>query len=154
MSTGRLIFPKLETHRPFHVRNTDRALNVSLITEGTYPFHDGGVSVWCDQIVRGLAPDRFRIDAITAGLDDTSCWMFPENVVEVHRIPVWASAGRRRPARHLDRSIRQALEPFLLAIATDDADGSFLPSLELLAAVARDGLLPDALSSNEAVELT
>ena len=86
---SRLIFPKAETNRPFHVRVSDRSLNVSLITEGTYPFHDGGVSVWCDQIVRGLAPDRFRIDAITAGLDDTACWMFPENVAEVRRIPLW-----------------------------------------------------------------
>ncbi len=153
-AASRLVFPKVETHRPFHVRATDRSLNVSLITEGTYPFHDGGVSVWCDQIVRGLAPDRFHIDAITAGLDDTACWMFPENVVEVRRIPLWGPSGRRRPALRLEASLRQALRPFLLSIATDDADGAFRPSLELLAVHARDGRLADALCSNEAVELT
>src|SRR4249920_2329692 len=93
-TASRLIFPKVETSRPFHVRAADRSLNISLITEGTYPFHDGGVSVWCDQIVRGLAPDRFRIDAITAGLGDKACWMFPENVVEVRRIPLWGPVTR------------------------------------------------------------
>jgi glycosyltransferase involved in cell wall biosynthesis len=153
-TTSRLVFPKVETNRPFHVRSADRSLNVSLITEGTYPFHDGGVSVWCDQIVRGLAPDRFRIDAITAGLDDTACWMFPENVAEVHRIPLWGPVTRRRPALHLDPAIRPAMESFLASIATDDAEGAFRPSLEMLAVHAREGRLADALCSNEAVELT
>jgi glycosyltransferase involved in cell wall biosynthesis len=149
-----MIYPKVEAHRPFHVRSAGRSLNVSLITEGTYPFHDGGVSVWCDQIVRGLAPDRFRIDAITAGTDDTVCWEFPDNVVAVRRIPLWGQTGGRRPARRLDRTVRQALESFLTSIATDDADGSFLASLEMVAAHARDGALPQALCSNDAVELT
>ena len=150
----RMIYPKVETTRPFHVRSADRSLDVSLITEGTYPFHDGGVSVWCDQIVRGLAPDRFRIYAITGGADEEIFWEFPENVVQVRRIPLWGQDGARRPASRLDPSIRRALEPFLLSIATDGAEGSFLSSLEVLAEHARGGLLPQALSSNDAVELT
>ncbi|MGZ4700079.1 MAG: GT4 family glycosyltransferase PelF [Ilumatobacteraceae bacterium] len=129
-------------------------MNVALITEGTYPFHDGGVSVWCDQMVRGLAPDRFHIDAITAGLDDKVCWQFPENVAEVRRIPLWGRTARIRPATRLSSSIASALEPFLMSITTGDVDGSFLPSLQALAAHARDGSLPAALNTNAAIELT
>ena len=113
----RMIYPKVEAARPFHVRSADRSLYISLITEGTYPFHEGGVSVWCDQTVRGLAPDRFRIDAITGGLDEQVCWEFPDNVVEVRRIPLWGRTGGHRPARRSaersDESVRQALESFL-----------------------------------------
>ena len=104
----RMIYPKVESPRPFHVRSADRSLYISLITEGTYPFHEGGVSVWCDQIVRGLAPDRFRVDAITGGLDENVCWEFPTNVVDVRRIPLWGSTGGRRPARSFDHSIRDS----------------------------------------------
>ncbi len=150
----RMIYPKVVSPRPFHVRSADRSLDISLITEGTYPYHEGGVSVWCDQIVRGLAPDRFRIDAITGNVGEKVCWEFPENVIEVRRIPLWGRTGRRHPSRHLEGSVRQALEPFLFAVATGDAGGAFLPSLEALAAHARDGVLPRALCTNDAVELT
>jgi polysaccharide biosynthesis protein PelF len=154
MNTPRIIYPKVAAPRPFHVRSADRSLDVSLITEGTYPFHDGGVSVWCDQIVRGLAPDRFRIDAITGGLHEKACWEFPDNVIEVRRIPLWGPTGGRRPAHRLDPLIRRTLEPFLLSIATEGADETFLASLEALAAHARDGVLAHALCSNDAIELT
>jgi glycosyltransferase involved in cell wall biosynthesis len=153
LAQPRMMYPKLETPRPFHVRSTERSLDVALITEGTYPFHDGGVSVWCDQMVHGLAPDRFHIEAITAGLDDVICWPFPENVVEVRRIPLWGRDGRVRPARRLDTSVRRALQPFLMAITTGDPDGAFLPSLKTLATYSQDGVLPQALCSNDAIGL-
>ena len=56
--------------------------------------------------------------------------MFPENVVEVRRIPLWGPVVRRRSAPSPGPSIRPAMEPFLMSIATNDADGSFRPSLE------------------------
>ena len=34
-------------------------VNVTLVTEGTYPHSYGGVSVWCDQLLRGLPEHRF-----------------------------------------------------------------------------------------------
>lgn len=149
----RMIYPKVVAPRPFYERSTERTLNVTLVTEGTYPFHDGGVSVWCDQMVRGLAPDRFHIEAITAGLDDKVFWQFPDNVVEVRRIPLWGRHGRVRPADRLDPTIRKALEPFLMSITGDATDDSFLQGLRSLATFAQDGVLPSALCSNGAIEL-
>ncbi len=148
----RMIYPKLIAPRSFHVRS-ERSLDVTLITEGTYPFHDGGVSVWCDQVVRGLAPDRFHIDAITAGLGDKLIWDIPENVVEVRRIPLWGATGRVRPAARLDPTIRQVLGPFVRSITTGDPDEAFLPCLRSLAAFARDGVLAPALGTNDALGL-
>lgn len=150
----RMIYPKIHKPRPFHVRSSERSLDVALITEGTYPFHDGGVSVWCDQMVRGLAPDRFHIEAITAGTDDTAFWSFPDNVVEMRRIPLWGRGRRPRPASSLDGSIAKVLDPFVMAIAVGDEDGSFGTNLRDLASFAQDGSLAAALSSNDAIELT
>ena len=149
----RLIYPKVESQRQLRVRSTQRSLEVALITEGTYPFHDGGVSVWCDQMVRGLAPDRFHIEAITAGPDDTRCWPFPKNVVGVRRIPLWGRTDRIRPTGQMDKSLPQVLSRFLMSINNGHADGLFLPSLRTLAYFARKGLLAEALYSDEAIEL-
>lgn len=154
VASARMIYPKVATPRQFHVRSSSRSLDVALVTEGTYPFHDGGVSVWCDQMVRGLAPDRFHIEAITAGTDDKVFWTFPDNVVGMRRIPLWERGRRPRPARHLDGCTSAVLHTFLTAVAVDDGDASFRETLRLLAELARDGSLPGALCTNDAVEIT
>lgn len=154
LASSRMIFPKIDKPRQFHPRSSAHSIDVALVTEGTYPFHDGGVSVWCDQIVRGLAPDRFHIEAITAGTDDKVLWAFPDNVVGMRRIPLWERGRRPRPARRLDSSVRAALEPLVMAIAVGDHDGSFRESLRQLTPFARDGSLASALCTNDAIELT
>jgi hypothetical protein len=40
-------------------------MRIALITEGTYPFVEGGVSVWCDQLIRGLQEMEFEVIALT-----------------------------------------------------------------------------------------
>ncbi|MFC7484094.1 DUF3492 domain-containing protein [Luedemannella flava] len=39
-------------------------MKITMVTEGTYPQAFGGVSVWCDQIVRGLPEHHFDIAGI------------------------------------------------------------------------------------------
>ena len=36
-------------------------MKVALVGEGTYPHQFGGVSVWCDQLVRGLPQYDFTL---------------------------------------------------------------------------------------------
>lgn len=155
-ATSRRIFPAVVPRAPRSIggRAVGRALDVSLVTEGTYPFHEGGVSVWCDQIVRGLAPHRFHIDAITAGVGGEPSWRLPSNVVAVRSIPLWDAAARVNGGRRLDPAVKEILEPLLMAVATDDVDGGFLPSLEALADLASDGVLARSLATNGAVDLT
>ncbi len=64
-------------------------LRVALLTEGTYPYHPGGVSVWCDQLVRGMAPHRFTIYSIVAASDLHPTWDLPDNVDALHSIALW-----------------------------------------------------------------
>jgi glycosyltransferase involved in cell wall biosynthesis len=44
-----------------------RPLRVTLITEGTYPFVVGGVSTWCQDLIKGLGDVHWDIIPITAG---------------------------------------------------------------------------------------
>ncbi len=39
--------------------------SVLLTTEGTYPFHKGGVSTWCDVLTRQLPEYNFTLCAVT-----------------------------------------------------------------------------------------
>ncbi|MHB8648624.1 MAG: GT4 family glycosyltransferase PelF [Gaiellaceae bacterium] len=59
-----------------------------LTTEGTYPFEGGGVSTWCDVLVRELAEVEFRVFAITGGSASPLRWDPPPNV-SVLRVPLW-----------------------------------------------------------------
>ena len=70
-----------------------------MLTEGTYPQSFGGVSVWCDQLVRGLTHHEFEVHAIAATGTEPVVWELPPNVT-VHGIALWPPVTRRpRPRR-------------------------------------------------------
>jgi glycosyltransferase involved in cell wall biosynthesis len=76
-------------------------MDVALIGEGTYPHQFGGVSVWCDQLVRGMPDYDFVLVALVATGAEPIRWSLPENVASVHTLPLWgpppaAPASRRR----------------------------------------------------------
>src|SRR3954451_12219319 len=68
---------------------TDRPLEVLLLTEGTYPFHWGGVSTWCHLLIRDLPAVRFTLFAIAADPRLKSQFTLPDNIVEFRPIPLW-----------------------------------------------------------------
>jgi glycosyltransferase involved in cell wall biosynthesis len=77
-------------------------MRVALINEGTYPYAQGGVSTWCDQLVRGLPDVRWHLVSIVAGDVAPPPPALPSNVDEVAPVPVW---GAPRPARyHAERA--------------------------------------------------
>ena len=57
------------------------AVKIALVSEGTYPYAMGGVSVWCDQLIRGLPDYRWEMVALT---------------VDGSERPVWAPPGQPR----------------------------------------------------------
>jgi len=69
-------------------------MDVALIGEGTYPHQFGGVSVWCDQLVRGMPDYRFLLVALTATGAEPVRWSLPDNVLSVSSVPLW---GTRPP---------------------------------------------------------
>ena len=74
------------------------APRVALITEGNYPYTFGGVSTWCDQLVRGLPTHRFTVHSVTARRGNRSRWHLPPNVCAVTELPFWE---QRPPDRRL-----------------------------------------------------
>jgi polysaccharide biosynthesis protein PelF len=72
-------------------------MRVALVNEGTYPYVAGGVSTWCDQLVRGLQEVRWHLVSIVAGDDPPAAGALPSNVDALVPVPVWGAA---RPARY------------------------------------------------------
>src|SRR6266581_3277495 len=66
-------------------------MDVALIGEGTYPHQFGGVSVWCDQLVRGMPDYDFLLVALVATGAEPMRWSLPDNVVSVDTVPLWGS---------------------------------------------------------------
>nr|WP_279508110.1 GT4 family glycosyltransferase PelF [Actinomadura sp. KC06] len=88
------------------------------MTEGTYPHSYGGVSVWCDQLVRGMPEHSFQVRALTTTGTEPVVWDLPGHVTS-EPIPMWgppngrpssrgrhASPGGRRAVRNLLPSSR------------------------------------------------
>lgn len=76
-----------------------RTLRIGLASEGTYPYHMGGVSVWCDQLIRGLGEHRFTVVALTVDGAERTAWQAPANLERVVTIPLWGRRPRRRRGR-------------------------------------------------------
>jgi glycosyltransferase involved in cell wall biosynthesis len=96
-------------------------MDVTLATEGTYPHSFGGVSVWCDQLVRGLPEATFRVLAITGTGGEKVVWERPDNLAAVASTPLWGppavrrraprGRARRRAADLVERLTAQLLSP-------------------------------------------
>lgn len=81
--------------------------HVTMLTEGTYPHVHGGVSTWCDQLVRGMPEVDFEILALTGSGREPVTWELPPNVTRHTAYPLWGLpqgpaapglfAGARRP---------------------------------------------------------
>jgi polysaccharide biosynthesis protein PelF len=79
-------------------------MDVALIGEGAYPHQLGGVSVWCDQLVRGMPDHTFRIVALVATGREPSQWQLPDNVASLDVVPLWGPPSTARVARRRARS--------------------------------------------------
>ena len=75
-------------------------MKVALIAEGTYPHQLGGVSVWCDQLVRGMPDHTFVLVPLVATGIEPVRWQLPPNVTSVETMPLWGpppTVPRPRP---------------------------------------------------------
>jgi len=72
-------------------------LIVMLSTEGTYPFHQGGVSTWCDILVNELTSVDYVIYSILMDPFVTQKFKLPESA-QLIKMPLW---GTEEPSEHL-----------------------------------------------------
>ena len=107
--------------------------HVLLLTEGTYPFVDGGVSTWCEQILGGMRDVRFTVYAITGDVEANLRYDLPPGTGLI-QIPLWgvehpaewglASGGAVSTARRRLRTRGSLADDFatLLGGLLDDLD--------------------------------
>ncbi|MDQ1011247.1 glycosyltransferase involved in cell wall biosynthesis [Streptomyces sp. V4I23] len=122
--------------------------HVTMLTEGTYPHVHGGVSTWCDQLVRGMPEVDFQVVALTGSGREPVAWELPPNVYRHTSFPLWGPepAPRRLPRRERRRFL-DIYERFLLSLLDPAAGCDFGAALDELTGYARDGRLTAALRS-------
>lgn len=129
--------------------------HVTMLTEGTYPHVHGGVSTWCDQLVRGMPEVDFEILALTGSGREPVTWELPPNVTRHTAHPLWGppqGPAVRRPLRGRERRrFLSAYESLLLALLDPEAGCDFGTGLYELAELARQGRLTAALRSEPAL---
>ena len=129
-------------------------MKVALLAEGCYPFLNGGVSTWCDQLIRGLPEHVFDVVAIVAASGDRPVLDLPPNVGELRRVPLWDwTPLRRRPgsaARHVFDGLYR---PFLRAMLDPAGkEDQFSDGLRRMSDFARWGNLTASLHTDDAVD--
>src|SRR5947207_1153570 len=65
------------------------SLSVLLTTEGTYPFADGGVSTWCDTLIRNTPDVRYTLLPLMMNPHVELRYTPPANVRRMLRVPLW-----------------------------------------------------------------
>jgi glycosyltransferase involved in cell wall biosynthesis len=74
--------------------------SVLLATEGTYPYHRGGVSTWCDALTTKLAEVDFTLLAVTMHPYLDAQYRLAPNVREMITVPLWGTEDPAEYGRH------------------------------------------------------
>jgi polysaccharide biosynthesis protein PelF len=131
-------------------------MKVELIGEGTYPHQFGGVSVWCDQLVRGLPQHDFILIPLVATGNEPMRWELPANVKSVRSIALWGRPPAL-PFRSLVSRVRNdSMLPELIDVLLSppsQARDRFTDVMHELFSYAQAGNLRAVLSSESAVHL-
>ena len=114
--------------------------SVLLTSEGTYPFHYGGVSVWCDQLVRHIPEVAYHIFAVAPSPRVKALFEIPDNVLSVNKLPLW---GTEEPGM-AEVPFSQAYERKLLT-TPETIQERFIPAFETVVRNCLAGLKSDAV---------
>jgi glycosyltransferase involved in cell wall biosynthesis len=131
-------------------------MKVALTAEGTYPHQFGGVSVWCDQLIRGLPQYDFIVIPLVATGNEPTRWQLPSNVKSVVTIPLWGRPPpvslRSRLSRGRNDSLLRELIDVLLSPPTEAQD-RFTNVMHELFSYGQARNLRAVLTSERAVRL-
>jgi polysaccharide biosynthesis protein PelF len=133
-------------------------MKIAMVTEGTYPVITGGVSTWCDQLVRGLPEHDFSVVALTASGRERPVWEFPSNVTDLKMFPMWAklpsplrSRSKRRTWQRVSGHALERLWTAALGPDNEQAAEEFSAALKDLDEVSRQVGLARVLASEGSV---
>ncbi|MFB9325184.1 GT4 family glycosyltransferase PelF [Paenibacillus aurantiacus] len=105
----------------------DNNMLVLLTTEGTYPYHQGGVSTWCDILVNRLEQVDFVIYSIMMNPFVTQKFKLPERA-SLYGVPLW---GTEEPSEHLEKPFADVYAQ-KLRTGEKEIRAHFLPLLQAL----------------------
>jgi glycosyltransferase involved in cell wall biosynthesis len=134
-----------------------RPLRIAIVSEGCYPFHPGGVSLWCHQLIQGMPENSFTVVALTVDGTEQSTWPAPGNLTEAVNIPLWGQRPRprRRPPASFtgpyESLLRSMFGPLTQEHETACAD-EFVASLRGLYEYAQVGDLAGAMVQNDSID--
>jgi glycosyltransferase involved in cell wall biosynthesis len=131
--------------------SSEEPLRVALVSEGCYPFHPGGVSLWCDQLIRGMPQHAFTTVALTVDGTERPWWPAPANLTEVVTMPLWGRRPRR--ARRRPAGFDEVHEAFLRSFIphTDSSPERFARAVRRIFDLAQTSDVGAALVSNDSV---
>jgi glycosyltransferase involved in cell wall biosynthesis len=129
-------------------------MRVALVAEGCYPYVTGGVSTWCDQLIRGLPDHEFEVVALTAGRGGRPAMGLPSNVRRLRQVPLWGWSPKRRPlaANRLGRMLT-AYRLMLGGMLGVEPRYRFEEGLRGLVEAAQEGQLGPALQTDDALRV-
>lgn len=84
----------------------DRKLRVMLTTEGTYPFHQGGVSTWSNTLVNRIDDVEYVVYSVIMNPFVTQKFDLPDKT-ELIKLPLW---GTEEPGEHLKMPFSKVFE--------------------------------------------
>lgn len=103
------------------------SMSILLTTEGTYPFYQGGVSTWCDMLIRQLSDIPFTVLSLIAQPGLHPAYELPPNLVRCLPAPLWGTGGANELRREVGwRRLRQLRR----RAAQPNADAAFAASLD------------------------
>ncbi|HYU24497.1 MAG TPA: DUF3492 domain-containing protein [Thermoanaerobaculia bacterium] len=114
-------------------------MNVLLTTEGTYPFSGGGVSTWCDTLIRNTPEVRYTLLPLMMNPHVELKYAPPPNVRRVLEVPMW---GIEEPAEFISDIPFASLYERKQRTPASAIEEEFLPTFRafLDAVLAADGL--------------
>ncbi len=129
-------------------------MEIALIGEGTYPYQFGGVSVWCDQLVRGMPDYDFKVVALVSTGSEPVRFELPDNVASVLAVPLWGPPPRAaRPRRNARSSFRPLLVRLIdvLLSPPEDEQAAFADIMREIFEYAQHDNLGAVLATEDAV---
>ncbi len=129
-------------------------MDIALIGEGTYPYQFGGVSVWCDQLVRGMPAYDFKLVALVSTGIEPVRFELPDNVASVLAVPLWGAVPPGpRPKRNAMASFRPLLVRLVdvLLAPSHEGQSAFAEVVRELFEYAQQDNLSAVLTTQDAV---
>jgi glycosyltransferase involved in cell wall biosynthesis len=129
-------------------------MDIALLTEGTYPHSFGGVSVWCDQLVRGMPQHDFQLVALAGSGSEKVSWTLPANVASLRTVALWDRRPTGRPPGRAGAArIGELIHDLIAALLVNPAPApdQFGRSLRALYEFGREHDLRTALRGENAL---